>query len=174
MGLFTCHHCGFQANMKAMVDYHLLSVHKHEEESGNEQKLYLGTNFDLKESIENIKDTKLEQNMLQNDTKLPRKLNDLIKKHKGNLVEHDTNHVKQKVNFLCEMCDYIGSSYSNLQYHKTKSTCYRYKCASCSFKTSIKGNLSEHDPRTCKMDDDPNNKGHAFCENCDYRANTFG
>ena len=178
MGLFTCHFCGFQANMKPMVDHHLLSVHKHEEGSGDEQKFYLGTYLDLKESIEDIKDTKLEQNILQNEKKLSCKLCDFTTKHKGNLVKHDENHVKKKiqvkVNYFCEICDYIGSSYSNLQYHKTKSMCYRYKCASCSFKTSIKGNLSEHDPRSCKMDDDPNNKGHAVCDNCDYRANTFG
>ena len=178
MGLFTCNYCGFQANMKPMVDHHLLSVHKYEEESEDENKLDFGTNLDLKEAIEDIKDTKLEQNLLDNEKKLSCILCDFTTKHKGHLVNHDKNHIKKtnqvKLTYLCEICDYIGSSYSNLQYHKTKSICFRYKCASCSFKTSIKGNLSEHDPRTCKMDIDPNNKGHAVCDNCDYRANTFG
>ena len=178
MGLFTCHVCGFQANMKPMIDHHMLSIHTHEEESENEKKYDFGTNMDLKEAIEDIKDIKPEQNFLQNEKKLSCKICDFTTKYKGNLEQHDKNHTKKKnqvkVNYFCEICDYIGSSYFNLQYHKTKSTCFRYKCPSCSFKTSIKGNLSEHDPRTCKMDNDPNNKGHAVCEKCDYRANSFG
>ena len=72
----------------------------------------------------------------------------------------------------CPHCDFICESPTVLTKHM-KSRCFKFKCPACSFKTSRRLKFIEHEPRKCKMDNNPENPGHAACDKCDYRANTF-
>ena len=73
----------------------------------------------------------------------------------------------------CASCDFDCEYQSSLRKHKSQG-CFRWRCAACSFKTSTRLRFIEHEPGKCKMDENPNNKGHAICDMCDYQANTFG
>ena len=86
MGLFLCHYCGFQANMKPMVDHHMLSLHTPEVESGDEKKVDFLIYLDIKGNIleDNIAPN-LKLNILPNDKQTWKRRNKL---HKQGLCQN--------------------------------------------------------------------------------------
>ena len=130
-----------------MVDYHIFSVHSLTPE--HEQP---GENDEMSKIFKNYLKEKKEES-------------------EGETLE--AKHSLSSNRFKCNDCDFFHRYSTEYENHKNTG-CYKYKCPACSFKTSLRSLYLEHQPRTCKMNNDPEDQGHAVCEKCDYRANTFG
>ena len=169
----TCDHCGFQSNVTKMFDHHMVSVHPDaiQIDPENDQLIQIrtakvkneevhGDNFDISDfkckKFESKPDFgEIFQSNFKSNEKIRRNVANLVKKVK------------------CASCDFVCDYESSLRKHKSHG-CFRWKCAACSFKTSLRASFIDHQPGKCKMDGNPNNKGHAICDMCDYQANTFG
>ena len=166
----TCDQCGFQSNVKKMFEHHMVSLHgeavnKVDPENGKSSKLK--ANHSAK-----VEYGRVHQNNIDLEwTKFESKPNF------GEMLKSDENKESKKGDIIksieCATCDFVCEYQSSLGKHKTQG-CFRWRCPACSFKTSLRLSFIEHEPGKCKMDGNPNNKGHAICNMCDYQANTFG
>ena len=150
MGLYTCSHCGFQANMEQMIDFHVNKVHIERVKQENIETKISKSN--------DIADYDMFSGSIVNSAKIKFKRK---------------SHILTRKNINCTLCDFVCEFPSSLLKHEGVG-CYKYKCPSCPFKTSIRGDLIKHKPAKCKMGNDPEMKGHAVCDQCDYMANTYG
>ena len=160
----TCDHCGFQSNVTKMFDHHMLSLHAEalKFESENRESIRIKTDNKVKLDFD-VECRNFES-----------------KPNFGGMFELKSEEIKEGGNAAnfnksieCASCDFVCEYQSSLQKHKSQG-CFRWRCAACSFKTSLRLSFIEHEPGKCKMDGNPNNKGHAICNMCDYQANTFG
>ena len=151
MEMVSCKQCGFQSNVASMFDHHMLSIH-------NEVVKIEDAIFSTKEEMLDLIHPKAESTNAFDCS--------------DEKVESNVKSKEDEKDLNCPHCDFICESPTVLTRHM-KSGCFKFKCPACSFKTSRRLKFIEHEPRKCKMDNNPENPGHAACNKCDYRANTF-
>ena len=183
--MVSCDLCGFQSNITKMFEQHMVSVHKdfqktdpeNEGAKPEEEKQSQGVkceNQDIESNKPQCQANQLDSVSNATDYNIKLEANPGLKL---NLDENKDSHkgvianLRKKIR--CDSCDFVCDYQSSLSKHKTQG-CFLWKCAACSFKTSLRLNFIAHEPGKCRMDGNPDNKGHASCDLCDYEANTFG